>query len=269
MPITDNLRAPQGPCFPDLRGKTVLVTGGGSGIGRAISLRMGAEGMHVFLCGRTEETLLETAKIIRSSGGRATAVITDVSSPEEIGALFEVISQEARALDVLIHNAALMKGGTFAQTDPDYWRLIFATNLDSAYHLTKQACAMMVPREAGSIVFISTIGAVRVHHGMTAYDSSKWALEGFMRSLALELAVHGIRVNSVAPGATQNRCHDDEVPLTLLQQPLVPLGRRGLPAEMAAAAAFLASDQASYITGQTLCVDGGATAQIAPRGMWI
>jgi NAD(P)-dependent dehydrogenase (short-subunit alcohol dehydrogenase family) len=104
---------------------------------------------------------------------------------------------------------------------------------------------------------------------MLAYDSSKGALNVFTQSLALELAPHGIRVNAVAPGATNRDAHGDAIEASSLTQPYVPLGRRGTPAEIAAAVAFLASDQASYITGQILRVDGGATAQLSPRGVFI
>jgi len=275
-------RPPQGPCFSDLQGKVALVTGGGSGIGRGISHRLAAEGMQVFLCGRTEERLAKTAEDIRDSGGRATPVVADISREDQIADLFGRIREESGALDLLVHNAALVRGKTLAETDAPFWRAVFATNIDSAFHLAKQCTEMMIPRASGNLIFISTIGAVRAHYGMVAYDSSKGALNSLTRALALELSSHNIRVNAIAPGAvigqeSRRSAHsprnvvafDPEIPMEHLRQPHIPLGRRGTPAELGAAVAFLASDQSSYITGQTLCVDGGATVQLSPRGIWI
>jgi NAD(P)-dependent dehydrogenase (short-subunit alcohol dehydrogenase family) len=275
-------RPPQGPCFRDLQGKVALVTGGGAGIGRGITHRLAAEGMQVFLCGRTEETLETTAQDIRDNGGRAIPVVADVSREDQVAGLFDRIREESGALDLLVHNAALVSGKALAETDAAFWQDTFAANTHSAFYLAKQCAKMMIPRGSGCLIFISTIGSVRAHQGMVAYDSSKAALNSLTRSLALELAGHNIRVNAVAPGAMigkQNRraartqrnavALGPEIPAELLEQPYVPLGRCGTPAELGAVVAFLASDQSSYITGQILCMDGGATVQISPRGIWI
>ena len=260
---------PRGPCYRDLAGKTALVTGGGSGIGLGISRRLAAEGMRVYLCGRREEVIEQAADAIRASGGWAQAIPADVSLEEGVARVMEAVSQAGNGLHVLVHNAALVRGGTLARTDAAYWRTMYATNMDSTFYLSKAALGIMGPQRSGSLIFITTIGAVRAHHGMLAYDSSKGALNVFTQSLALELAPQGIRVNAVAPGATNRDAHGEEIEARALAQPYVPLGRRGVPAETAAAVAFLASEQASYITGQVLCVDGGATAQLSPRGVFI
>jgi len=267
--MTDTFRPPKGPCYGDLRGQVALVTGGGSGIGRGISLRLAAEGMHVFLCGRTEETLTETAATIEAADGVATPVVADISEKETAEALVAQVVGDGGAIDLLVHNAAMMRGGSLARTDADYWRAVYAANVDSAFYLTKACSGTMIERGAGNVILISTIGATRSHHHMLAYDSSKCALEGVMKSLALELAPHGIRVNAVSPGATASGAHADETALERLAQKYIPLGRKGTPAEMAAAVAFLASRQSSYITGQVLCVDGGVTTQLSPPGIFI
>jgi len=267
--MTEVFRSPEGPCYGDLKGKVALVTGGGDGIGRGISVRLAQEGMHVFLCGRTDEKLRETAGEIEGSGGEATPVVADVSEKGEIDELFSRILQATVGVDVLVHNAALVRGGSLSGTEEEFWHRMYATNVDSAYHLAKSCTETMVPRGEGNLIFVSTIGAVQSHHDMLAYDSSKCAVLGIMRSLALELAPHGIRVNALAPGATMSRVTGPEVPMEKMAQPYIPMGRRGTPAEMAAAVAFLASYQSSYITGQTLCVDGGATAQLSPRGVFM
>lgn len=263
------VNSPQGPCYSDLRGKVALVTGGGSGIGRGLSLRLAVEGMHVVICGRTEATLTETVALAQATGGAAEAFVADVTEEDRIALLMAHVGERHGRLDVLVHNAALVRGGKLADTDTASWRKMFATNMDSAYYLAKAATPLMAPHHDAALVFISTVGATRAHHGMVAYDSSKGALEAFTRALALELAPEGIRVNGVAPGATKHDIHETQVAAQALRQPYVPMGRSGTPAEMAAAVAFLASAQASYITGQILCVDGGATAQLSPRGTFI
>ncbi|MBM3499206.1 MAG: SDR family oxidoreductase [Armatimonadetes bacterium] len=267
--MADTFHPPQGPCYRDLAGKTALVTGGGSGIGLGISQRLAAEGMRVFLCGRRVEVIEEAAESIRTAGGWAQAVATDVSQEAGVARLMATVGEAGNGLQVLVHNAALVRGGPLSKTDADYWRRMYATNMDSTFYLSKAAVELMAPQQSGSIIFITTIGAVRAHHGMLAYDSSKGALNVFTQSLALELAPQGLRVNAVAPGATNRDAHGDEIEAGALAQPHVPWGRRGTPAEIAAAVAFLASAQASYVTGQILCVDGGATAQLSPRGVFI
>jgi len=262
-------RPPQGPCYRDLTGKTAVVTGGGSGIGLGISRRLGAEGMRVFLCGRREAVLQEAAEGLRAEGCEAQPVVADISREEDVARLMGAVHDAGQGLQVLVHNAALMRGGPLSRTDAAYWRAMYATNIDSAFYLSKAAVDLMTPQQSGSLIFITTIGAVRAHQGMLAYDSSKGALNVFTQSLALELAPQGIRVNAVAPGATNHDAHGAEIEVRALTQPYVPLGRRGVPAETAAAVAFLASEQASYITGQVLCVDGGATTQLSPRGVFI
>ena len=266
--MSDVIRPPQAPCYPDLKGKSALVTGGGSGIGRGICLRLGAEGMRVFLCGRTEKTIQETAELVRAEGGEAMPFVADLSQPEQIERLFKQLYVVCKSLDLLVHNAAKKGGGPLQTLNLDLWRAFMATNLDSAFLLTKKACETMIPRKSGSIIFISTIGGLRPHYDMVPYDTSKSGLDGFMRAAAIELAEQGIRVNAVAPGAisTSGAVFKKEIPSSHLAHAHVPLRRRGVPAEIAACVAFLASAQAEYIVGQTIYVDGGATVQLHPRG---
>jgi len=283
--MTETFRPPCGPCFADLRGKIALVTGGGAGIGRGITRRLVEEGMQVFICGRTEARLNDEAERARQLGGSVTPVVADVSSEEAVEALFERIRDGAGRLDVLVHNAALVAHCRMAEMDTDFWRRMIATNLDSSYYLAKRAVEMMLPRSSGAMIFVSTVGAFRAHHGMPAYDCSKAAVDSLVRSLAIELGPAGIRANGIAPGpivGQESRGRPDspwerrsrpaldaEIPLAMLEQKHVPLGRCGTPAEIGAAVAFLASRQSSYVTGQTLIVDGGSLAQLAPRGIWI
>lgn len=262
------VKLPEAPCYSDLAGQTVLVTGGGAGIGKSISLRLAAEKMKVVICGRSKEHLEETADLIHGSGGEVLAVPVDISRPEDITNLFNKIRAEFGALDVLVHNAAVLERRTFAETDAEFWRKTYATNLDSAFYLTKNCAGMMIPRCSGSLVFISTVGGLRAHQRGIAYDSSKAALDGFVRGLALEFSQHNIRVNAVAPGATM-KINCDEIPLDRIRHQYIPLGRLGTSVEIAAAVAFLASRQSSYIIGQIIYVDGGITVQLSPQGIEI
>ena len=265
--MPDVIHPPQGHCYADLKGKKALVTGGGSGIGRGICLRLAAEGMRVFLCGRRGQNLQETAELVRAAGGDATPIVTDLSQPEQIEALFKQIHGACDALDLVVHNAAKMGGGPLLPLEPASWRAFMATNLDSSYFLTKKACETMVPRKSGCIIFISTIGGLRAHYGQVAYDTSKSGIDGFTRAAGIELAQYGIRVNGVAPGAIRTRgaVYKPEIPWSDLAHRYVAIGRAGVPAEIAACVAFLASAQAEYIIGQTIYVDGGAIAQLNPR----
>ena len=283
--MTEAIHPPHGPCYADLRGKSALVTGGGAGLGRGISLRLAEEGMHVFLCGRTEEKLAATAEAIRAAGGAATPIVADVGCEKDVAALFAQIRTVRDSLDVLVHNAALNKRSPLLETDAARWREIMATNIDSAFYLARAYAALMTPVRKGNIIFISTIGAQRAHYEMLVYDTSKGALDAFTRGTALELAAYGIRVNGLAPGAIMGRdmssrpdapyaphhlaAFNEDVPMEVVAQPHIPLGRCGIPGELAAVVAFLASAQSSYITGQVLTVDGGATAQLSPKGIWI
>lgn len=273
--------APACACYEDLTGKTAVVTGGGSGIGRAICIRLAREGMRVLFCGRTRETLDETARIIRREGGQCSPVRADLSSPAGVDALFDALARESGALDVMIHNAAWVGSRPLLDTGLEHWRQVFAVNTEAAFLLVRRSAELMIPRGCGSMVLVSTIGALRAHYDMIAYDASKGALESLTRAAALELAPHGVRVNSLAPGSTRLRPVGEEVrdpadrallelgfdaptEQSAFRQSHVPLGRHGTCAEMAAAVAFLASGQSSYITGHTLVVDGGAIAQISP-----
>ena len=283
--MPEMFRPPQGPCFADLRGKVALVTGGGAGIGRGISIRLAQEGMHVFLCGRRPELLQEMAERIRQAGGQATPIAADLSREEDVAGLFAKIRETCPAIDVLVHNAALVARGSFEKTDAAYWHRMMAANVDSSFYLAKECAAMMIPRRSGSIVFISTIGAVRAHDQMVAYDTSKGAVDSFTQALALELGRHGIRVNAIAPGPIigqdmtgrgdsawkqrSEKALDAEIPSADVKHEHIPVRRYGTPADIGAAAAFLASEQASYISGHVLAVDGGALAQLSPPGIWI
>ena len=187
-------RPPHGPCFQDLAGQVALVTGGGTGIGRGISMRLAEEGMRLFLCGIHEEPLVDAARTIEAAGGTAIPIACDLSKSHEIEAMFETIRSSCDGPDVLVHNAALMAGrGKILDTDVEFWRNMFATNVESAFVLSRECAKTMIPRHSGSIVFISTIGAQRAHYNLVPYDSSKGAIDS--------LAIENNYLNECSPGS--------------------------------------------------------------------
>jgi 3-oxoacyl-[acyl-carrier protein] reductase len=252
------------PCFADLRGQGALVTGGGTGIGRGIARRLAAEGMKVVVCGRGLELLQETAGIVCSEGGEALAQVADLSDAAQVAELFQVIEAEGLQVDAVVHNAMDLRRHLLEQTTLEQWESGFAAGCRGGYLIARQVLPAMRGRGRGGLVFISSVGAARAHLPGLPYDAAKAAQEAMVRGLAVEYARFGIRVNGVAPGAIQTRG-----PLTeaAMREPHVPMERKGTPAEIAAAVAFLLSGQASYLTGQTIYVDGGLTAQLAPPGI--
>jgi 3-oxoacyl-[acyl-carrier protein] reductase len=240
---------PEG-AFASLEGKTALVTGGSRGIGRAIAVELGRAGAAVVLAynsGRDEAQAVAT-----EIGGRA--VQADVSHPESAKALVE----EAGELDILVNNAGVTRDGLLARMPDDDWRTVLETNLSSVFYTCRAAARGMMRRRAGAIVNISSIVGVHGNPGQTNYGASKAGIIGFTKSLARELGSRGVRANVVAPGYVTTRLTDvlpEEAQQAMLTN--TPLGRLGDPADVAHAVRFLVADEASFITGEVLLVDGG------------
>ena len=250
-------------CFSDLRGQVAVVTGGGTGIGRGIAVRLAAEGMKVAICGRRAEPLRETVELIESAEGEALDVPADAGNPDEVRELFDRAEERFGPVEAVVHNAMLMSFPRFEECTLDIWEASFATGCRGAYLLSERAVPGMRERGRGGIVLISSVLAQRPNPRGAAYSSVKGGLEAMARQMAVSLARDGIRVNAVAPGLIRSR---GEAKGARLDNENVPLGRAGTPAEMAAVVAFLLSDQSSYITGQVLHADGGTSVQLAPPG---
>ena len=266
MPSDIHAAASLPPCYSDLRGQVALVTGGGTGIGRGISLRLAAEGMKVAICGRRPDPLAETAALITSRGGEALAVQADVGDEAGVQSLFECTAKRFGPVDAVVHNAMLMKMLTLDQTTLEIWEEAFATACRGAYLLSRMAVTGMRERRRGGLVFISSVSGIRAHLPGLPYDATKGALDSLVRALGIELAPDGIRVNGVAPGPILTR---REITEQNMRNDKVPLRRSGTPAEVGAVVAFLLSQQSSYIVGQVIYVDGGITAQLSLPGIWL
>jgi 3-oxoacyl-[acyl-carrier protein] reductase len=236
--------------FCSLDGKTALVTGASRGIGRAIAAELARAGASVVVSYRSgaEEAEALAAEI----GGRA--VQADVSDPESAAALVE----EAGDLDVLVNNAGVTRDGLLVRMSDDDWRTVLDTNLASCFYTCRAATRGMMRRRSGSIVNISSIVGLRGNWGQTNYAASKAGIIGFTKSLARELGSRNVRANVVVPGYVKTRLTDvlpEEATGTMLEN--TPLGRLGDPEDVAGAVRFLSSDDAGFVTGAVLLVDGG------------
>ena len=236
--------------FASLDGKIALVTGGSRGIGKAIALELGRAGANVVLSYRTGRD--EAQQVAAEIAGRA--VEADVSDAASAKALVE----EAGDLDILVNNAGLTRDGVLARMSDDDWRAVIDTNLSSVFYTCRAAARPMMKRRAVAIVNVSSIVGVHGNWGQTNYAASKAGIIGFTKSLARELGSRNVRANVVAPGYVRTRLTDvlpEEATKTMLDA--TPLGRLGDPEDVAGAVRFLCADEARFVTGAVLLVDGG------------
>ena len=242
-----------------MEGRVALVTGASRGIGRAIALKLAALGARVTVNYRSGEAAAdEVVAAITSAGGEARAFRADVSDEEAATSLVKGVVATYGQLDILVNNAGITRDNIMARMKADDFDAVLATNLRSCWLMCRAALRVMMRARYGRIVNISSVTALMGNAGQSNYAASKAGIIGMSKSLAREIASRGITVNVVAPGfiATDMTA---ELPEDLLDtaRAHIPLGRMGQPSEVAAAVAFLASDEAKYITGQTLNVDGG------------
>ena len=247
-----------------LNGRRALVTGGSSGIGEAISLALAAAGAHVVVnCSRHLGAARRVVKAIEAKGGKAIAVLADISKPQAAAALFRKIDRKWGGIDILINNAGIDGPHAVAwESELAAWREVIEVNLFGAFYCAREALRRMVPQGRGVILNTSSVHEEIAWSGYSAYTASKAALAMLTKTLAQEAAPHGVRVLAIAPGAIKTPINagvwqDAKGRQDLLAK--IPLGRLGTPADIAAVAAFLVSDAASYITARTIFVDGGMT----------
>ena len=239
-----------GEAFCSLEGKLALVTGASRGIGRAIAEELARAGAEVVVGYRSGKD--EAEELAQRIGGRA--VQADVSTPEDAKRLVA----EAGDVDVLVNNAGLTRDGVLARMSDDDWHTVIETNLSSVFYTCRAVTRPMMKRRSGSIVNISSVVGVHGNWGQTNYAASKAGIIGFTKSIARELGSRGVRANVVAPGYVKTQLTDvlpEEATAAMVDA--TPLGRVAEAHEIAGAVRFLASDEASFITGEVLLVDGG------------
>jgi 3-oxoacyl-[acyl-carrier protein] reductase len=255
--------------FPDLAGKSAIVTGASRGIGLAISEFLGRQGMKVTMVSRSADQGAPAMAELQSAGIHCQWVTANLARLEDAQRVLDAAIDAFGAVDVLVNNAAAKGSKPFLQLAPDSYAASFEDNVRIVYGLSRAVARHLVERGAGgAIVHMSSVGGQRAHWGTVGYDASKGAIESLTRAMAIELAPHNIRVNAVAPGwipprAVFQRCPD----LIRGKSKLIPAGRPGTCEDVAALVAFLASDAATYIVGQVIHIDGGLMAQLAPPGI--
>ena len=244
-----------------LAGRSALVTGGSRGIGRAVCTLFGCLGARVAVSYLSDERAArETVEAVRSRGSQALALRADVSRPDEAGRLVEEVAGRLGGLDILVVSHGIWKRASIEVMTPEQWEETIRINLGGAYAVCRHAARHMIPRRSGTIITVASTAGQRGEAHHSHYAATKGALLAFTKSLAAELAPHGIRVNGVAPGwvltdMTHRVLEGSEAAEALRP---IPRGRPGTPEEVAGPVAFLASDLASYVYGEILCVNGGA-----------
>ncbi|MFM9106217.1 MAG: SDR family NAD(P)-dependent oxidoreductase [Chloroflexota bacterium] len=243
-----------------IQDKVAIVTGGGSGIGRAIALRFGAEGAKVIVADINEAAAGKVAQEIGAAGGTAMAIRTDVSDEASVANLFDRTVAAHGTVDVLVNNAGLVDTERhFLDGDAAWWDRIIAVNLRSVFLCSHRAAHIMARKGDGSIINVSSGGASKAHRGNSAYDAAKGGIEALTRAMCLDLGPYGVRVNTLVPGSIDSKGMSAEA--RQYRAETIPLGRVGEPDDLAGPALFLASDDAKYVTGQVTVSDGGMLAQ--------
>lgn len=245
-----------------VHGRVALVTGAAMGIGAAIAERLADDGFTVIVADLNLDAALATASALSELGHPAVAMALDVGNATSIETLVDGVAARFGRCDVLVNNAGIAKTYPFESCPLNHWRAVMDVNLTGPMLLAQHAARHMIERRWGRIVNIASVSGIRASAGRTAYGTSKTAVIGLTRQMAIELAQHGITANAIAPGPIETpmvaALHSDVARENYLRA--VPMRRYGRAAEIAGAVAFLASEDASYVTGQTLAVDGGFVA---------
>jgi 3-oxoacyl-[acyl-carrier protein] reductase len=243
-----------------LENKVVLVTGAAGGIGRAIAERFASQHSKVVINDVNAEAADVVSAGIIDGGGAAMTAVADVSKSDQVNDMIEAVMAEHGRIDVLVNNAGIVSPMLhFFEADEAWWRKIIDVNLTGHFIVSHPTARIMAKQGGGSIINMSSGGATRAHRAFTAYDATKGGIEALTRAMALDLGPYNIRVNALMPGSidTSGLGIEDRK----LRGENVPLGRIGEPIDMTGAALFLASDDASYVTGDVIKVDGGMLAQ--------
>ncbi len=243
----------------DFTGKVAIVTGGSRGIGKAIALELGKNGATVIVnYNQSADAADAVIDEIKAAGGGGMAFQADVSDAEQVDNLFKTVTKEYGQVDILVNNAGITRDNVIMMLKPDDFDAVINTNLRSAWLCSKAASRAMMKKRYGRIINITSVVGIAGNGGQTNYSASKAGMIGLTKSLAKEIASRNITVNAVAPGFIETDM-TSELSEDLMKRAIeaIPLGRQGKAVDVAKAVAFLASDDAEYITGQVLVVDGG------------
>lgn len=246
-----------------MEGKVAVVTGGGRGIGRAVAVRLGQQGASIAIFYRSNDAAAEqTAELVRQAGGKCKTFKGDVSSAADVEALFKHVNQALGPVDILINNAGITRDNLLMRMKDSEFDEVIHTNLYGIYYCTRAVLRSMVRARYGRIINMSSVVGLSGNAGQANYAASKAGIIGFTKSVAREVANRGITVNAIAPGYIQTEL-TGELPDAVKQQILgqIPAGRFGEPEDVAEVVAFLARQEAGYITGQTINIDGGMVMQ--------
>lgn len=248
------------------QGRVAIVTGGSMGIGRSTVLQLVAEGAHVVSCARRKPKLDELASAIRGLPGSFTGYELDVGDTDAFARMISDTAQQHGRLDVLVNNAPSVIGGMVVDQSLENWRANFGIGVDSVFVGVQAALRIMIPQRRGSIVNISSVSSLRAGIAASAYGAAKAALNQFSLCAAMEAAPHNVRINVIAPGAVDtpglNAATLKNEAVKKIITDAIPMQRAATPEEVAEAICFLGSDDASFITGVILPVDGGKTSQL-------
>ena len=249
-----------------LAGKRALITGGAAGIGRAIALKLAREGCDIALLDVDGRAAEATTAEIRALGREAKAATGDVSDPASVRSAIAALSDRSAAIDILVNNAGIARLGSLLTISDKDWRDTFAVNVDGVFNLTRAVVPGMVERRRGAVVNLASWLGRRGHPAFSAYAATKFAVVGMTQSLAPEVAPFGVRINAVCPGLIGGTPMRDALDATSEAAGLpraaeraksIPMGRIGTPEDVANVVAFLASDEAAYVTGAAYDVAGG------------